>query len=292
VPAAEHPAPIPPVPLPEGRTVLLPGRGELFVRDTGGDGRPVLLLHGWTASADLNFWAQYVALRAAGYRVIAVDHRGHGRGLRSHADFTLTDCADDALALVEELRCGPVIAAGYSMGGPIALLAARRRPDLVRAAVLCATSSNWRAAYLRGLWWSMSLFRLWLGLAPYAIWRRGLRAAGLPDSPTTSWMAAELVRGSARDIAEAGRELGRFDARPWLAELTMPSAVVLTRQDRAVPPRWQRKLAKGLDAPVFESPGDHFACGSEPEGFNRALLAALGDVERRAQPAPAHAAAA
>jgi 3-oxoadipate enol-lactonase len=105
-------------------------------------------------------------------------------------------------------------------------------------------------------------------------------------------MAAELVRGSARDIAEAGRELGRFDARPWLAELTMPSAVVLTRQDRAVPPRWQRKLAKGLDAPVFESPGDHFACGSEPEGFNRALLAALGDVERRAQPAPAHAAAA
>ena len=42
------------------------------------------------------------------------------------------------------------------------------------------------------------------------------------------------------DIAEAGRELGRFDARPWLADVLVPSAVVLTRRDKAVPPRWQR----------------------------------------------------
>jgi pimeloyl-ACP methyl ester carboxylesterase len=177
------------------------------------------------------------------------------------------------------------------MGGPIALLCARRRPDLVRGAVLCATSSNWRALRLRGLWWSMSWLRLWLGIAPYALWRGGLRLAGLPDSPGTSWMAAELVRGSARDVAEAGRELGRFDARPWLGDVPVPAAVVLTRQDRAVPPRWQRSLAKGLGAPIFESPGDHFAAGIEAEGFNRALLAALADVGRRAG-VPAVAAAA
>jgi hypothetical protein len=54
--------------------------------------------------------------------------------------------------------------------------------------------------------------------------------------------------------------------------------VVVTRDDRAVPPRWQRALAKGLGAPTFECPGDHFACGEEPEGFNAALLAALEHV--------------
>ena len=59
-----------------------PGRGELFLRDTGGDGPPVMLLHGWMASADLNWCGAYDALDDAGYRVLALDHRGHGRGLR------------------------------------------------------------------------------------------------------------------------------------------------------------------------------------------------------------------
>jgi 3-oxoadipate enol-lactonase len=271
-------APEPPVPLPPGCVVHVPGRGELFVRDTGGPGPPLLLLHGWTASADLNWFAQYEALRAAGYRVIALDHRGHGRGLRTYADFRLQDCADDAVALLEHLGTGPALVAGYSMGGPIALLAARRQPAAVSAVVLCATSSNWRALRLRGLWWSMAWVRLWLGVAPYELWRGGLRLAGLPDSPETTWVASELVRGSSRDIAEAGRELGRFDARPWLGEVSPPAAVVVTTADRAVPPRWQRALAAGLRASVFESPGDHLACAVEPEGFNRALLSALGHL--------------
>jgi hypothetical protein len=57
---------------------------------------------------------------------------------------------------------------------------------------------------------------------------------------------------------------------------------VLTSQDRAVPPRWQRDLAAGLGAQVFESPGDHFAAAQEAEGFNRALLRALDHVVERA----------
>src|SRR5215212_3146174 len=286
--AAPRWAPEPPVELPSGRAVHVPGRGELFVRDSGGDGPPVLLLHGWTASADLNWFAQYDALAAAGLRVLAIDHRGHGRGLRTYVDFRLEDCADDAVALAEHLGVAPVLAAGYSMGGPVALLAARRHPEAVRGLVLCATSSNWRSLRIRGLWWSMAWFRLWLGIAPYRIWRSGLRLAGLPDTATTTWMAAELVRGSARDVAEAGRELGRFDARPWLAEIRQRAAVVVTRDDHAVPPRWQRGLAVGLGAATFDSPGDHFACGEEPEGFNAAFLAALRHV---GAVAPARAAA-
>jgi pimeloyl-ACP methyl ester carboxylesterase len=183
-----------------------------------------------------------------------------------------------------------VIAVGYSMGGPIALLAARRHPEAVRGVVLCATSSNWRSLRIRGLWWSMAWFRLWLGIAPYRIWRSGLRLAGLPDTPTTTWIAAELVRGSARDVAEAGRELGRFDARPWLGEIRQRAAVVVTREDHAVPPRWQRALASGLGARTFETPGDHFACGELPETFNPALLAALDHVALSAAPAAQRAA--
>ena len=49
---------------------------------------------------------------------MALDHRGHGRGIRSRRPFRLEDCADDAAALIDELGLGPVTAVGYSMGGP------------------------------------------------------------------------------------------------------------------------------------------------------------------------------
>ena len=82
-------APEPPLPLPPGRIVHVPGRGEMFLRDTGGDGPPVLLLHGWMFPSDLNWFPVYAALQDAGLRVLAVDHRGHGRGLRTTEPFSL-----------------------------------------------------------------------------------------------------------------------------------------------------------------------------------------------------------
>jgi 3-oxoadipate enol-lactonase len=274
-------APVPPVEMPPGRIVLAPERGEVFVRDSGGDGPPVLLLHGWMFSADLNWFTMYGPLAAAGYRVLAVDHRGHGRGIRAAQDFRLTDCADDAAGVLRELGVGPVLATGYSMGGPIACLLARRHPDLVRGLVLCATSAHWRSRRMRRIWRGMAIVRLVLGAFPNEAWRRGLRAAGFPDSPMTSWTASELTRGSARDLAEAGRELSRYDGRPWLGELTQPAAVVVTTSDTAVPPKMQRGLAEILRAPVFEAPGDHGAVIAEAAAFETALLAALTEVARR-----------
>src|SRR5438067_7824302 len=109
--------PLPP-PLPPGSAVLLPGRGETFARVTSEptDRTPVLLLHGWTASADTNFFPLYPELDGA-RRIIALDHRGHGRGMRPEEPFSLEACADDAAALVRQLGIERVVVAGYSMGG-------------------------------------------------------------------------------------------------------------------------------------------------------------------------------
>src|SRR3982074_1718687 len=112
--------PVPPIEMPPARTLTVPGRGELFLRDTGGDGPPVMLLHGWMASADLNWAGAYGDLAAAGFRVLAVDHRGHGRGLRQLAPFRLADCAADAAGALRELGAAPALVVGYSMGGAIA----------------------------------------------------------------------------------------------------------------------------------------------------------------------------
>jgi 3-oxoadipate enol-lactonase len=276
-------APEPPVELPPGSIVHVRGRGELFVRDTGGDGTPVLLLHGWMFSADLNFWRNYRALERAGYRVLAIDHRGHGRGIRSHAKFRLADCAADAAALLRQLDVPPALVVGYSMGGPVAQLLAYDHADVVSGIVLCATAARWNDLRQQVLWRSLAFVRLGLGLAPDFAWRTGLRLAGFPDHPVTVWVTSELTRGASIDLADAGRELANWDSRPWLGELTVPAAVVLTARDTAVPPGHQRKLAELLDAPIFEVDADHGAAIGAHRRFNAALLEALESVAETAQ---------
>ena len=283
-------APEPPVPLPPGRVVHVPGRGELFVRDSG-DGDParpaVLLLHGWMFSADLNWWRAYGPLQAAGYRVLAVDHRGHGRGLRTHAPFRLTDCAADAAELLRRLGVSRALVVGYSLGGAVAQLLARDHGELVSGLVLGATSAHWTDARQRILWRTLALVRLSLGLAPDTAWRRGLRVAGFPDSATTTWITAELTRGSASDLAEAGRELSRFDSRDWVGTLSAPAAVIVTAKDTSVRPSHQRELAGRLGARQLVVRGDHGAVLARADEFNQALISALGTVADTATPVAA-----
>lgn len=143
---AQAEPPLPP-PLPPGRMVDVPKRGEMFVRDvaaTGETGGPtILLLHGWTLCADLNWFALYAALARHG-RVLAMDVRGHGRGLRSEQRFTLEAAADDAAALLAHLGLAPAIVVGYSMGGSIGMLMWRRHPATVAGLVLQSTALQWR----------------------------------------------------------------------------------------------------------------------------------------------------
>jgi 3-oxoadipate enol-lactonase len=279
--------PVPPIEMPPARTLIVPGRGELFLRDTGGDGPTVMLLHGWMADADLNWCGAYDDLAAAGYRVLAIDHRGHGRGLRQMNDFRLGDCAEDAADALRQLNAAPALVVGYSMGGAIAQLMVRDHPEVVGGLVLSGTAQHWQDPRTRRAFKALGVLGLALSIAPRATWSAGFRRAGLRDSPETAWALSEMMRHSARDIVEAGRELGRFDSRPWLRPLPIPAAVVLTMRDELVPPGKQRQLAQALQAPVFEAPITHLEITSNGQAYNPALLRALAAVGGRATVAAA-----
>lgn len=285
--AAGPGVPEPPFALPPGHLVLVEGRGEFFVRDTGeADRPPVLLLHGWMFSSDLNWFTTYDALHDAGLRVIALDHRGHGRGLRGPEPFRLRDCADDAAAVLRVLDAAPAVVVGYSLGGAVAQLVARDHPDATSGIVLCATANEWSEPKLRLLWSAMTGLRLLLGLSPEGIWRRVTALMGAEGGLAPTWQAGELSRGSAIALAEAGRELGRFDSRPWNRDLPVPAAVVVTRDDTSVPPAKQRALAASLGGvPTFEAPGTHGAVTMLPETFNPVLIEALEAVATAARQA-------
>ncbi|HTX31425.1 MAG TPA: alpha/beta hydrolase [Solirubrobacteraceae bacterium] len=269
---------MPPFEMPPARTVLVPGRGEFFIRDTGGEGPVVMLLHGWMASADLNWAGAYTALSEAGYRILAIDHRGHGRGLRPLVPFRLADCAADAAGVLRTLGLAPALIVGYSMGGAIAQLVARDHPDVAQGVVLSGTAQHWQDPESRRAFRAMGALGLSLSLAPRAFWRAGFRRAGLPSNQNTVWAQSEMMRHSAREIAEAGRELGRFDSRPWLGSVLPPLAVLITSRDQVVPVRKQRELAAAAGERTFEAPIDHLDIVSSAADYNPYLLQALEAV--------------
>ncbi|GAA1477380.1 alpha/beta hydrolase [Nocardioides aestuarii] len=89
---------------------------ELHVDDSGGDGRPVVLIHGWPLSAEA--WADQVpALTDAGYRVVAYDRRGFGRSDKPAGGFEYDTLAADLKAVLEGLDLTDATLVGFSMGG-------------------------------------------------------------------------------------------------------------------------------------------------------------------------------
>jgi pimeloyl-ACP methyl ester carboxylesterase len=272
--------------LPPGRVVWLPGRGRTFVREMPGPaGAPtIILLHGWTATADLN-WVRCYEDLGARFHVVALDHRGHGRGLRGTHPFRLDDCADDVAALAGELGIERFVAVGYSMGGSIAQLLWRRHPHLIDGLVLCATSCVFRGRPREHV-----LFSIASGASAVA--------AAMPMRPITAaalgavagwqnlrgrrwWGFDDIARHDWIQIIEAGRELGRFDSRAWIAEVDVPTAVVVTHNDEIVPARRQLALAAAIaGAQVFDADGGHDYCTLPSGVFAGQLVAACSAVTR------------
>ncbi len=274
--------------LPPGGPLELPERGTTFVRHIDGPtGAPTLfLLHGWTATADLNWISSYETL-GRHFRVVAMDHRGHGRGIRSRGRFRLRDCADDVIAVCDALGIDRFVPVGYSMGGPIAQLTWKRHQDRVAGLVLCATSRNFSERQgERVLFGAMPALAATARLTPGAARQRLTEryiTGRFDDSEVGRWAASELRRADSVKLMQAGASLGRFDSSPWIGRVDVPTAVVLTEHDVAVPPHRQRALAESIStARVHPVPGDHGVCVSDPREFVPRLVEACRDVTLRA----------
>ncbi|WP_020177972.1 alpha/beta fold hydrolase [Methylopila sp. M107] len=112
---------------------------ELSFRDEG-EGEPILLIHGFASSLDVNWvgpgW--FDALKRDGRRVIAIDNRGHGNSekLYDQAFYGSDLMAADAFHLLDHLGVERADVMGYSMGARVTALMAITRPERVRSAVL------------------------------------------------------------------------------------------------------------------------------------------------------------
>jgi len=110
--------------------------------EEAGSGEAIILLHGYTGST--KDWACQVPLLAPAYRVIALDHRGHGMSSAPHEeeDYSIPISSGDVYELMQLLGIDRCCLIGHSMGGFIALQFALDHPDRVSALVLVDTSSG------------------------------------------------------------------------------------------------------------------------------------------------------
>jgi non-heme chloroperoxidase len=111
---------------------------KLHVDDTGGAGRPVVLIHGWPLSGES--WSEQIpALEAAGYRVVAYDRRGFGRSDKTFTGYDYDTFTDDLQAVLEALDLRDATLVGFSMGGgEVARYASKYGTERIRSVVFAA----------------------------------------------------------------------------------------------------------------------------------------------------------
>jgi pimeloyl-ACP methyl ester carboxylesterase len=257
----------------------------LRVRDSGGDGRPVVLIHGWPLSADS--WSEQVpALQDAGYRVVAYDRRGFGKSDPGDG-YDYDALSDDLANVVSDLDLTDVTLVGFSMGGgEVARYVARHGQDALHSVVFAAA------------------------IPPFL-----LHTDDNPDGPLTEEAAGEMRSGLEKDrdsffddfttqFFSAGDELkvseeqrqeavalcklsdeqaalecmeafGTTDFRDDLTKLTVPTLVVHGDSDGIVPFEGSGKLTheavEGSELVVLEG-APHGCNVSHVEEFNAALL--------------------
>lgn len=261
----------------------------LHIEDSGGSGRPVVLIHGWPLSA--RAWAlQVPVLQAAGYRVVAYDRRGFGRSDKPESGYGYDVLADDLQRVMDQCDLQDATLVGFSMGGgEVARYIARHGESRLRSVVFAAA------------------------VPPYL-----MKSAGNPDGPLTPEKAhqkrqsleqdrpaffdqftrdffsahgvmqvTESERGDAIDMCQQSAPYAALacmdafsatDFRDDLGKVTVPTLVIHGDADAVVPIessglRTHRAVPHSHLVRLKDAP--HGLNVSHAQAFNEALLAFL-----------------
>ena len=266
------------------------GSVSLHVEDSGGDGRPVVLIHGWPLSAAS--WSEQVpALTAPGYRVVAYDRRGFGSSDKPGADCTYDydTLTSDLDTVLRELDLRDVTLVGFSMGGgEVARYIGTHGEERVHSAVFAAAIPpclKQDDAHPDGALDDATVEGMQAGLTD--------DPAGFFDQFTRNFFSAdgelkisEAQRQEAMAIArQADVHAGVQCIRSWvedftddLARVTVPTLVIHGDADAIVPleksgQRTHEQVA-GSELHVVAG-GPHGINVSHADEFNRVLLAFL-----------------
>jgi len=252
-----------------------------------GDGRPLLLLHGWSAHG--GFFAPQMELAKLGYRIIVPDLPGHGRDRRPHADLRIADLSEalDAFLAARELQ--DVTLLGWSMGATVAFDYIAKHGDhritsliVVDMSARIVNDTRWRLGLTSGLdargaeMAAEAMARDW---SRYA--RRIAPSLFAPELPPDHKLLAfahdNIAANDGGTLASLWRSLAAADHRATLGSIAIPTLVIAGERSRLYRPdvtQWLASHIRGSRHVVIPAAG-HTPQMEQPDAFNTALAAFL-----------------
>jgi len=262
--------------------------GRIHVIEAG-QGPPIVLVHGITLGVGL--WVRQFRALSGSHRVLAIDQRGHGQSLGGTDGYLFERLADDLIEVLAERDVTGAVVVGHSMGGMALQLAALSRPDDLAAHAaglvllstdagptvpgpfgrpvgIAAARSAWRAARFaerhgKGVYPGSAL----------ATWGARASFGAHPDAADVELVRSISTAVSPRAMAELLAPLLAFDVRIRLAEIALPTIVVVGSRDLQTPPWRARAIAAripGARLEVLEGAG-HMIMLERPEELNALL---------------------
>jgi pimeloyl-[acyl-carrier protein] methyl ester esterase len=250
-----------------------------------GQGRPLVLIHGWGGSGAL--WRFQHEL-ASTCRLVIPDLRGHGGSTAPPGGFGLPELADDLAALFERLGLTDAVLLGWSLGSQVALASFSRLRERLAGLVLVGATARFTATdgYPHGLPASEIRgigLRLRRGYErTMGEFFRSMFAKGELTPELERRIAEEILakgRLPATDAAHAGLAiLAGTDLREMLEGIDLPVLLIHGSADAVCPPGAARFLTERLpDARLVEFDGaGHAPNLSDPERFNTVIREFLG----------------
>jgi 3-oxoadipate enol-lactonase len=250
---------------------------RLHYVDEGPREAPVLVLSGSLGST-LEMWRPQVAPLTERFRVIRIDHRGHGGSPVPPGPYRVSELADDVLALLDELGLERVAWCGLSMGGMVGMYLASETPERLSTLTLCCTTAYFPD---KTVWTDRIAAVSAHGTAPIA-------EAVVSRWFTPEWAArnpeqVDEFQKMVAEIPDAGylaccQALEAWDHRDRLGAISVPTLVIAGSADPSTPVEpHSRTLLEGI-------PGAHL------EVLEAAHLATVEKADEATELIAAHAA--
>jgi len=242
-----------------------------------GAGRTLLLVHGFPL--DRRAWSRQVAAFQSDHRVIAPDLRGMGESEGTAGPVAMSRYAEDLEALVRKLGAGPVILAGHSMGGYVALAFARAFPGMLRGLVLVGTKAGAdtpAAAAARRA--SAEQVREKGCAVVLEAMAAKMLSPGNADAAMATAVRGLMARSRPEGVSAALLGMAeRPDATAWLGEIRVPTLVLAGADDAIMPPDEAEALARAIPGArlQFIARAGHLVAFEQPGAFNAALRSFL-----------------
>ena len=244
-----------------------------FADENAGQGAAIVFAN--SLGTDFRIWDGVVARLGTARRLLRYDLRGHGLSDAPPAPYTIDDHAADLEALLDARGIKAALVVGLSVGGLIAQSLAARRPDLVRALVLCdtahriGTADSWNAridAVRAGGIASIAdaILERWFS--------KGYRTTMHDD---LAGYRSMLTRTPVEGYVGTCAALRDGDLTATTRTLTQPTLCVVGEEDGATPPDLVRALSALIPGAGFEiiAGAGHLPCIESP-----ALMAARIDA--------------